>query len=128
MTGLIVGISLQAIAWLGSLIWWISKSSSNTKAINEELSKVNDIIEGLKKADDALSESLDRAVRDRAEYNEHHYLSIERFNECNKSTQDALSKIDAINLGERLARMEGSLTSIKDLQSTLIEILVKKEK
>lgn len=111
------------LTWFGTFIWGYSRDKERAAANEERYTMIQKSNDGrfaeLKKVDDEIQNEVKdlhqwgmNSIAERADYNEKHYLTIERFDEAITSIRRRLDEIKILDLSRRLARIEGLLEQL----------------
>ena len=110
-----IGFVTFGLVWIGTLIFWTGKISSNNKRFESE---ITDIYEEIKE--------IGRRFEERAKYNEEHFVSLISHESCKHNTSKRLDDIESLKLGATLAtigtQQQQMSTQLADIQKTLEEM------
>jgi F0F1-type ATP synthase membrane subunit b/b' len=102
-----IGLIVQAIIWLGSLIWVIASQRELNRKFSESIIRIEQNIKD-------VDNRLDKVAEERRLYNEEHFVAKEQYAQCIGEIGRRLAQIDAAKIQERLAGIEATLKRIEN--------------
>jgi hypothetical protein len=129
--GPLIALISFILLWIGKEIYANGRQSKFNSTVSEAIKLISNRLDGMDKDIKCQNDKFNKVTTERTQYNEDHYLTIERFNECNKSTQEKLDKIEKIDLPSRLVKIEVLLQhnekAVENLSSKLERLIDKGE-
>lgn len=105
----IITIAIFVLLWAGQLIWNISKQGQINRSVAETLKKNAEILDDHEKDMESMRKWGEDTVKERAEYNERHYVLRERFDDTMKGVNASIMELKAVNIEGRLCRIEQAI-------------------
>lgn len=115
----ILPVATFVILWIGTAVWLLSRINAMIKVMEDELKRMRNDMDG-------LEQWGEEQLKERATFNEKHYLSIERFNECQTDWNRRLQALNAVDISAKLASMEGKVTQLSEQMTLLLNAIIKK--
>lgn len=129
-TGIVIAIFI--IGWIGKEIYAYGRQNKFNSNVSEAIKMMSTRIDSVVVDMKSHRSWGEKKIAERADYNERRYLSVERFNECNKITQEKLDRIEKIDLPSRMVKievlLENSQKSIDKLDNKFEQILAQGRK
>ena len=115
----VIPVATFVLLWIGTAVWLLARINAMIKIMEDELKRMRSDIDDMEKWGT-------EQIKERAAFNENHYLSIERFNECQNDWNRRLQALNAVDISAKLASMEGKVTQLSEQMTLLLNAIIKK--